>query len=170
MKHARLTLPQELKTLILAAPRLTLSVAESLTCGNLQARIGSASGASEFFRGGITAYTIDQKVRHLGVDRAQAEAVNCVSAIVAEQMALGACELFGTDLALATTGYAEPNLTQGMREPYAFWALVQVRPRKKPVVLSGRVECVGASRIEAQQWVAEAALAELVGYLMKFRG
>ena len=70
---------QELKRLMLAPPRLTLAVAESVTCGRLQARIGAISGASEFFLGGITAYTIAQKVRHLGVDRAQAEAVDAVS-------------------------------------------------------------------------------------------
>jgi len=168
MKSAR-TLPQELKALMLAAPRFTLGVAESLTCGNLQARISSASGASDFFRGGVTAYSLDQKVRHLGVDRAHAEAVNCVSAMVAEQMALGACRLFGTDLGLATTGYAEPNPAQKVSEPFAFWALAHVRRGKEPVLLSGRVECVGASRVEAQQWVADAALGELVGYLAKIR-
>ena len=44
----------------------TLAVAESLTCGHLQALVGSVSGASDFFCGGVTAYNIDQKVRHLG--------------------------------------------------------------------------------------------------------
>jgi len=83
-------------------------VAESLTCGRVQARIGQISGASEFFLGGITTYSLDQKVRHLGVDRAGASAVNSVSAAVAEQMARGVCALFGSELGLATTGYAEP--------------------------------------------------------------
>lgn len=168
MKNGR-TLPQELKALMLAAPRFTLGVAESLTCGNLQARIGSVSGASEFFHGGLTAYSLEQKVWHLGVDRAHADAVNCVSATVAEQMALGACRLFETELGLATTGYAEPNPAQDVRGPFAFWALAHVRPGKEPLFLSGRVECVGASRVEAQQWVADAALGELVGYLVKIR-
>lgn len=169
MKRAR-TVPQELKALMLAAPRLTLGVAESMTCGSLQALIGSASGASEFFCGGLTAYALEQKVRHLGVDRAHADAVNCVSATVAEQMAAGACRLFGADLGLATTGYAEPNAAAEVKEPFAFWALAHVRSGKAPMLLSGRVECVGASRVEAQQWVADAVLAELVGYLAKLRG
>ncbi|MFT3869070.1 MAG: nicotinamide-nucleotide amidohydrolase family protein [Nibricoccus sp.] len=168
MKNVR-TLPQELKHLMLAAPKLTLGVAESLTCGNLQAKIGSVSGASEFFCGGLTAYALEQKVRHLGVERAQAEAVNSVSAPVAEQMALGASRLFGTDLGLATTGYAEPDPGRNVREPFAFWALAHVRPGKETLVFSGRIECVGASRTEAQQWVADAALGELVGYLAKLR-
>jgi len=44
----------ELKDLMLRPPRLTLAVAESLTSGRLQARIGAISGASDFFLGGIT--------------------------------------------------------------------------------------------------------------------
>ena len=85
----------DLKDLMLSRPRLTLAVAESVTCGRLQARIGADSGASEYFLGGLTAYSLEQKVRHLGVDRAGAEGVNSVSAGVAEQMARGACALFG---------------------------------------------------------------------------
>ena len=80
----------DLKALMLREPRLTLAVAESLTCGRLQARIGAISGASDFFLGGVTAYSLDQKVRHLGVNRAGAAAVNSVSGAVAEQMARGA--------------------------------------------------------------------------------
>ena len=38
----------ELKALMLTEPKLTLAVAESLTAGNLQARIASVSGASGY--------------------------------------------------------------------------------------------------------------------------
>ena len=62
-----------LRNLMIARPPLTLAVAESLTSGHLQAAIGARSGASDFFLGGITAYSIDQKVTHLGVDRDEAE-------------------------------------------------------------------------------------------------
>ena len=88
----------DLKALMLQSPRLPLAVAESLTSGRLQARIGAIPGASEFFLGGVTAYTLDAKARHLGVDRAEAQAVNGVSSRVAEQMARGACVLFGADI------------------------------------------------------------------------
>ena len=59
----------DLKDIMLRGPRLTLAVAESLTGGRVQARITAISGASEFFLGGMTAYSLDQKVRHLGVSR-----------------------------------------------------------------------------------------------------
>jgi nicotinamide-nucleotide amidase len=155
----------DLKELMLRSPRLTLAVAESLTCGRLQARIGAISGASEFFLGGVTAYTLDQKVRHLGVDRAEAGAVNSVSAAVAEQMARGACTLFGADIAAATTGYAEGSAEWRVSTPFAWWALARRRAGAGFDVRSGRIDCPGLSRTAVQERVAEAAYDALVGWV-----
>ncbi|HXA80653.1 MAG TPA: CinA family protein [Opitutaceae bacterium] len=161
---------EKLKVLMLREPRSTLAVAESITCGHLQARIGAISGASEFFLGGITTYTLDEKVKHLGVKRAAAKAVNSVSAEVAEQMARGACALFGSDLALATTGYAELSAEWNVTTPFAWWALAHAQVsaagrRGKFIVRSGRVDGPGLARVAMQKLVAECALAELVEYL-----
>lgn len=158
----------ELKELFLREPKLTLAVAESLTCGNLQAHIGRISGASNFFLGGITAYTIDQKVKHLGVDRASAAAVNCVSAQVAEQMARGTVELFGADIALATTGYAEPSPDNGVAVPFAWWALAHRRAGDWHVQ-SARLECKDAARVQVQAQVTVAAITGLLDYLRATR-
>jgi nicotinamide-nucleotide amidase len=160
----------ELKPLLLQQPRLTLAVAESLTCGQVQAQVGAVSGASDFFLGGITAYTLDQKVALLGVKRAAAKRVDCVSADVAREMARGVCRLFGSDLGLATTGYAEPSAKSKVAEPFAWWALVHMRRGRVVAQRSGRVECPGASRVETQTIVAAAALTELADYLRQLRG
>ena len=160
----------ELKALMLRAPRLTLAVAESLTAGHVQARVAAVSGASEFFLGGLTAYSLDEKVRHLGVDRAAAKKVNCVSAEVAEQMARGGCALFGADLGVVTTGYAEPSAADRVAEPFAWWAVAHRRRGGKFFGWHGRVECPGATRVDAQAIVAAAAVAELVEYLRALRG
>ena len=163
-------MPLELKELMLHPPRLTLAVVESMTCGWLQTRIGAIPGASEFFLGGLTAYELDQKVWHLGVDRAHATAVNAVSPTVAEQMAVGGCTFFKSDLVLSTTGYAEPCPAQGVTEPFAFWALAQVRPgARTAIVRSGRIECAGANRVQAQHHVADGVLNELIEYLTSLR-
>ena len=162
-------LPRELKELMLAPPPLWLAAAESLTCGRVQARIGEVPGASGFFRGGITAYSLDQKVRHLGVEGRAAKRVNAVSAEVAEQMARGVCALFASDLGVATTGYAEPSAADGVVDPFAWWAIAHRRRGKFAHVAAGRVECPGASRVEAQQIVADAVLAELVAYVCALR-
>jgi nicotinamide-nucleotide amidase len=163
-------LPVELKALMLREPRLTLAVAESITCGRVQARIGEAPGASNFFLGGMTAYSLEKKVRLLGVSREPAEKVNCVSAVVAEEMARGVCDLFGSDLAVATTGYAEPNAKLKIAEPFAWWAIAHWQGRDFGPMKSGRVECPGATRTDAQAFVADAAIAELVAYLRDLRG
>ncbi|QYM78666.1 nicotinamide-nucleotide amidohydrolase family protein [Horticoccus luteus] len=156
---------RELKELMLESPGRTLAVAESLTCGQVQARIGAIAGASQFFLGGVTAYTLEQKVKLLGVDRAAAKRVNCVSAAVAEQMARGAGELFGSELAVATTGYAQAAAEWAVEEPFAWWALAHRRRGGKFFVRSGRIECPGEKRTDVQAIVAAAVLAELVSYL-----
>jgi nicotinamide-nucleotide amidase len=154
----------DLKALMLGPPRLRLALAESLTCGRLQARVGAIPGASDFFLGGITAYTIEQKARHLGVDPGEARSCNAVSAAVAEQMARGACLLFGADVGAATTGYAEPAADKGALAPFAWWALAR-RAGGGFGVRSGRVDCPGLPRTEVQERVALAAYVALVAWL-----
>jgi nicotinamide-nucleotide amidase len=137
--------------------RLKLAVAESLTCGRLQARIGTISGASEFFLGGVTAYALEQKVGLLGVDRAEAVATNCVSARIAEQMARGACVLFGADIGVATTGYAESSAEQGVGTPFAWWAVAHRQLSDDFAVTSATASFPGLSRTEVQERVAQLA-------------
>ncbi len=148
----------DLRPLFLGPPRRTLAVAESLTCGRVQAAIGAISGASDFFLGGITAYTIEQKVRHLGVDHAHAVCCDVVSATVAAQMALGVCRLFGSDFGLATTGYAEPAPARGVAHPLAYWAIAYAGA----IVRAGQIERPGLSRVAMQEAVAAEVLAALV--------
>ena len=155
----------QLKTLLLGPPRRTLAVAESLTGGRLQALITGVSGASGYFLGGLSAYTIPHKVRLLGVDAAHAAAAAGVSERVASEMACGACRLFGADFAVATTGYAEPAPGLGVAAPQAWIAVASAGPAGPRVRRSARVELPGLGRVAAQQAVAEAALAALLGIL-----
>ena len=159
---------QALKPLCLREPLLTLAVAESMTGGRLQAAITAISGASGFFLGGMTAYTLDQKVRHLGVKRAAARKVNAVSAEVAAQMARGAARLFCADVAVATTGYAEPAPERGVEDPFAWWAIVHRTSPRSWHVITGRVVCPGMTRTQAQEAVTAAVVAELAAYLRAF--
>ena len=92
----------------LIGEKQTVSVAESVTAGYLQAALASAEFALKFFEGGITTYNIHQKVLHLKVYKKKAEECNCVSEQTADEMAMGVCELFGTDWGIGITGYATP--------------------------------------------------------------
>lgn len=161
----RVSAAHELKSLCTREPALALAAAESMTGGRMQAAITAVSGASAYFRGGITAYTLDQKVRHLGVKRAAAARVNCVSADVAAQMARGAARLFDADVAVATTGYAEPDLARGVDAPFAYWAIARRLGARRWKVVTGRVVCPGMTRHEAQETVTAAAMEELAEYL-----
>lgn len=164
-----LTLAEELKKLLSKKPRLTVATAESMTAGHVQALIASVSGASDYFVGGLTAYSLAEKVSLLGVSRAHAKKCNCVSQQVAVEMAVGACQLFGSDLALSTTGYAEPSRANKIKDPMAWWTLAHVKRGGRIAVISGTVEMPGASRLEAQQRVAESVVGILVAHLRGLR-
>lgn len=151
-----------------ARPGLTVAVAESLTAGWLQALLASESGASGYFRGGVTAYALDVKVSLLGADADEVERTAGVSRRVAEEMARGACRVFGSDLGLATTGWAEPSPADGVAVPFAWWALVDGRDRPNGGawwVTLGRVEVPGRPRTGVQRAVAESVIRALAAYL-----
>lgn len=91
---------------ILVLRSKSLSTAESCTSGRIAASLTQVSGASEYFQGGIVCYQDDLKTRFLGVAAEDIELYDVVSQPVVEQMVRGACQLFGTDYALSSTGYA----------------------------------------------------------------
>lgn len=86
-----------------------LAVAESCTGGRIAAAITSVPGASQCFVGGVVAYDDAVKLSQLGVDAKALQRDGAVSEEVARQMARGARERLGADLALATTGIAGPS-------------------------------------------------------------
>ena len=168
-QSAAMNYAAELKRLILRRPALTLAVAESLTAGHLQAQVASVSGASDYFLGGVTAYSLDKKVKLLGVNRAHAKSVDCVSQRVAVEMAFGVTQLFGSDLGVATTGYAEPSRAKGIKSPLAWWAICQRLPNGKLALESGTVETPGANRTEAQARIATDVLGLLIAHVSAWR-
>lgn len=86
---------------------MTISTAESCTGGRIASAITARSGASNYFQGGLVAYQNEVKEQMLGVPAEMIAEYGVVSREVAEQMVKGACRLFHTDYALASTGYAE---------------------------------------------------------------
>lgn len=86
----------------------TISVAESVTTGLIQSAIGGIPDASQFYQGGITAYNLGQKYRHLLIEPIHALSCNCVSDKIAGQMALNVCTLFNSEWGIGITGYAVP--------------------------------------------------------------
>ncbi|HKJ36243.1 MAG TPA: competence/damage-inducible protein A [Solirubrobacterales bacterium] len=87
----------------------TLAVAESCTAGLLAARLTDRPGSSDYFAGGVVAYSNEAKAELLGVDPALIEAEGAVSPGVAAAMADGALERFGADVGVGITGVAGPD-------------------------------------------------------------
>ena len=111
----------------------TVAVAESVTAGLLQLTIAQVEEASGFYQGGISVYNLGQKYRHLQVEPIHAQAVNCVSEKVSDEMALNVCRLFSSDWGIAVTGYATPVPESG-NETFAFYAIAyqqKIVTRKK---------------------------------------
>ncbi len=110
-------------TEILLKRRQTIAVAESVTAGHLQVALASAENASQFFQGGITAYNLGQKSRHLKIEPIHAEGCNCVSDKVAIEMAYEVTRLFSCDWGIAITGYAAPVPEYSIDELFAYYAI-----------------------------------------------
>jgi CDP-diacylglycerol--glycerol-3-phosphate 3-phosphatidyltransferase len=100
----------------LRAAALTVSVAESCTGGMVGAAITDEPGSSVYFVGGVIAYSNDLKQSELGVPAEMLERFGAVSREVAEAMAQGARERFGTSLAVGVTGIAGPD-SDGSSKP-----------------------------------------------------
>ncbi|HSM65905.1 MAG TPA: nicotinamide-nucleotide amidohydrolase family protein, partial [Ilumatobacteraceae bacterium] len=87
---------------------LTLATAESVTGGLVGARLTSIPGASDVFRGAVVSYATEVKQTLLGVGEGPV-----VSEEAARQMAVGARERLGADVALSLTGVAGPDEQDG---------------------------------------------------------
>lgn len=87
----------------------TLAVAESCTAGALGARVTRVPGSSDYFVGGVVAYSDDVKKRLLGVKVGTLRKHGAVSSEVALEMAKGARDRGRTDCGIGITGVAGPG-------------------------------------------------------------
>jgi nicotinamide-nucleotide amidase len=101
--------PQAYIGKLLKEKQQTISTAESCTGGNIAHLITSIPGSSAYYKGSITAYANEIKVKLLGVDEDAITQHGAVSQEVVEQMAKGARERMNTHYAIATSGIAGPD-------------------------------------------------------------
>lgn len=87
----------------------TLATAESCTGGQLAQQLTAMAGASEYFRGGIVAYSNEVKECALGVNHQTLLDHGAVSEQTVHEMAEGVRLRLGADYAVATTGIAGPG-------------------------------------------------------------
>jgi nicotinamide-nucleotide amidase len=87
----------------------TVATAESCTGGMLGELLTRRPGSSRAFAGGAIVYCNEEKVRQLGVRGETLAAHGAVSEETVVEMARGALERFGTQLAVSVSGIAGPD-------------------------------------------------------------
>jgi nicotinamide-nucleotide amidase len=137
---------------LLRAAGRTLACGESLTGGELGARITSVPGSSDYFRGSAVCYTVDAKREVLGVSPGTLEAHGPVSGPCALEMAEGARRLFGADLGVGLTGAAGPEPHAGV-EPGTVWVALAGGG-----VSHARGFRAPGDRAQVRRWAEQAAL------------
>lgn len=94
---------------LLLARGWRIAVAESATGGLIGHLLTQVSGSSQYFWGGVIAYDNAIKIKLLGVREETLIRWGAVSAVVALEMAAGACRALGVDVAVSVTGIAGPT-------------------------------------------------------------
>lgn len=94
---------------LLRTKHLFLATAESCTGGLIGQRVTAISGSSDYYAGGVIAYSNAVKMAMLEVPEAVLIEHGAVSAPVAEAMAEGIRARLDADVALSTTGIAGPT-------------------------------------------------------------
>jgi nicotinamide-nucleotide amidase len=88
---------------------LTLAVAESCTGGWVAKACTDLPGSSGWFDGGVVTYSNQAKEKILGVRAGTIRHAGAVSEATVREMADGALDRFGSDVALAVSGIAGPD-------------------------------------------------------------
>jgi len=88
---------------------LTLGVVESATGGLISHLITNVPGSSDYYKGSVTAYSNEIKIKVVRVKEETINKYGAVSHQVAEEIAQGGKKVLGADICLADTGIAGPT-------------------------------------------------------------
>ena len=138
---------------LLSMQSKTLAVAESCTGGRVAWQVTRMPGSSEYFAGGVVAYSNDLKKRLLHVRAGTLKEHGAVSAEVAGEMATGVRDRAKTDYGLSITGIAGP----GGGTPEKPVGLVYVALARKGKTIVWRL-LLGRGRDRVRRRAAVAAL------------
>src|ERR1700722_16094561 len=154
----------ELVGTLLRELEYTLATAESLTGGSVGAAITSVPGASDYYSGGVIAYSPYIKTKLLGVGRDTLAEHGVVSTRTATEMAAGVKELFEVSVGVATTGVAGPDALDGL-PPGTLCVAVADPFGTEAVQLTGPA----GDRPAVTSWATERALVLLIRRLQAAR-
>ncbi len=140
---------------------LTLALVESASGGLISHLITNVPGSSDYYKGSVTAYSNQVKVKLVGVKEKTLEEYGAVSSQVVEEMAQSGRKLLAADICLADTGIAGPGgTTQG--KPVGLFCI----GLSHRAGTSSRSYNFTGNRQQNKQKAAEAALRWLMEYLL----
>jgi nicotinamide-nucleotide amidase len=140
---------------------LTLGVVESATGGLISHLITNSPGSSDYYKGSVTAYSNEAKIKIVGVKADTINQYGAVSSQVAEEMAQGGRKVLATDICLADTGIAGPSgATPGKPVGLFYFGL------SHQAGTYSRKHNFHGNREQNKRLAAEAALGWLKEYLM----
>ncbi len=109
--------------------KATFSTAESCTGGMISSMITSVPGSSEYYKGGVIAYSNEIKTSELSVSPYTLIMNGAVSQAVVEQMADGVRRRFNTDFSVAVSGIAGPDGGTEEKPVGTTWIAVATKKR-----------------------------------------
>lgn len=104
--------------------KMSLSIAESCTGGQIAARLSNIPGASGYFKGGMVVYHSQSKSDVLQVPNELIKKHTVVSQAVVEDMAKQVRKKFNASVGLATTGNAGPSKGDSDAEIGTVWIAI----------------------------------------------
>jgi len=143
---------------------LTLGVVESATGGLISHLITNVPGSSDYYKGAITAYSNEAKIKIVGVKPDTINKYGAVSYQVAEEMAQGGRKILATDICLADTGTAGPTGATPEKPLGLFYIGLSHKTKT-----SSRKHNFLGNREQNKQAAAEAALGWLEQYLLSLK-
>ena len=150
---------QEIEQVVafLQREELTLTTAESCTCGLMASLMGDIPGCGKVLDSGFVVYSPKAKNRLLNVDFETIERFGLTSEEGAREMAIGALNASVATLAIANTGVADDDQEdEGGTQCYAY-ALMR---GEQQVVVSETVQFEG-DRVEIRKQAAQYGLTQL---------
>lgn len=148
---------------LLIDKKLSLSVSESCTGGELAHLITSVSGSSQYFLGGIVTYGTDKKIDILNVSPKTVEEFTVVSEQVASEMAIGCQNLFKTDIAVSTTGVAGPGKGEDGKDVGTVFYTIRTGEEE----VTSKLFLPHLERIDFMHFVSQKVLQDIVSLLVK---
>lgn len=149
---------------LLTERRATVATAESLTGGQLAARLTAVPGASRCYVGGVVSYATEVKTAVLGVPEDLVSQHGVISAECALAMATGVRRLLHADYALSTTGVAGPDPQEGHPPGTVFVGIASPEGELAfPLLLDG-------DRAAIQAATCDTVVESLLGVLLREHG